>query len=79
MADAADEVRVLARALQHLRTSSAPAARVQAVRTATRAIQGLSAEDRQVLLERLLAHGAPAAAGALARHLDDVEVPLAAQ
>lgn len=74
-----DQVQVLAGALTQLRSATAPAARVQAVRTATRAVQGLAAEDRQVLVERLLSHGAPVAAGAVSRHLDDVEVPAGAQ
>lgn len=79
MEPTADQVRVLAGALNQLRSASTPTARVQAVRTATRAVQGLAVEDRQVLLERLLAHGAPVAAGAVSRHLEDVEVPPAAQ
>jgi hypothetical protein len=74
-----DQVRVLAAALTRLRTASDPTSRVQAVRTATRAVQGLAAEDRQLLVERLLAHGAPVAASAVARHLDDAEVPPVAQ
>ncbi|MFU8839363.1 MAG: hypothetical protein ACNA8R_01420 [Nitriliruptoraceae bacterium] len=79
MEPTSDQLRVLAGALTQLRAASEPSSRVQAVRTATRAVQGLTGQDRQLLVERLLAHGAPVAASTVARHLEDLEVPPAAQ
>ncbi len=79
MEPTSDQLRVLAGSLTQLRAATDPTSRVQAVRSATRAVQGLTGEDRQLLVERLLAHGAPVAASAVSRHLDEVEVPPAAQ
>lgn len=61
------DLEAVAAALTRLRSATGAVARVQAVRAAARATQGLSSTDRQVLARGLIEHGAPAAGDLIVR------------
>lgn len=64
------QLEVVASAIAELRGARGPAGRVDAVRRASGALQGLTDSDRQLVAEGLLAHGAPAAGRLLAQRAD---------